>query len=285
MDRRLRARGRRDRHRHHRPPRAQAPARVRTQALRPPGRERRPLPRPFRLRALREAPRGDSGLRRPRRRDGLHRQHPLDLQGGGAEARPPLRDDAGLRGLGGLLRRLHRGHARPGRGRLSGQARRRPQVPQDLRRVARLRGGRDLRPRRALPRPPPRARGKEARPRDRQLPQRLRSLRRRRDQSAGRHPHQLPGQGRHAEHRGGLRAQRARLPRGRPGGGGAEVTHLLEARGLALAYGPRLVLEGASIALPGGGGRVVGLRGPNGAGKSTFLKACLGLHAPSRGEL
>jgi len=60
---------------------------------------------------------------------------------------------------------------------------------------------------------------------------------------------------------------------------------LLEARDLVLAYGPRLVLEGASLSVQGGGGRVVGLRGPNGAGKSTFLKACLGLHAPRSGEL
>ncbi len=60
---------------------------------------------------------------------------------------------------------------------------------------------------------------------------------------------------------------------------------LLVAEGLSLGYGPVKVLEDVSLRIDGERGRIVGLRGPNGAGKSTFLKACLGLHAPSAGTL
>jgi ABC-type Mn2+/Zn2+ transport system ATPase subunit len=60
---------------------------------------------------------------------------------------------------------------------------------------------------------------------------------------------------------------------------------LVEARGLELGYGDRVLLRVPSLALGDGQGRVVGFRGPNGAGKSTFLRACLGLHPTMSGEL
>jgi ABC-type cobalamin/Fe3+-siderophores transport system ATPase subunit len=59
----------------------------------------------------------------------------------------------------------------------------------------------------------------------------------------------------------------------------------LEARALALGYGPTSFLQVPDLVLEGEFGHVVGLAGMNGAGKSTFLKACLGLHAPSAGSL
>lgn len=58
----------------------------------------------------------------------------------------------------------------------------------------------------------------------------------------------------------------------------------IEAAGLALGYGGRRVIDGATLRVPRGAGAVA-LVGANGSGKSTFLKACLGLVAPQEGSL
>jgi sulfate-transporting ATPase len=55
------------------------------------------------------------------------------------------------------------------------------------------------------------------------------------------------------------------------------------AKGLAKAYGDRLLFEGLSFALPRGG--IVGVIGPNGAGKTTLFRMMTGAEPPDAGEL
>jgi energy-dependent translational throttle protein EttA len=55
------------------------------------------------------------------------------------------------------------------------------------------------------------------------------------------------------------------------------------AKGLAKAYGERLLFEGLSFALPRGG--IVGVIGPNGAGKTTLFRMITGSETPDAGEL
>ncbi|HUW70948.1 MAG TPA: ABC transporter ATP-binding protein [bacterium] len=65
----------------------------------------------------------------------------------------------------------------------------------------------------------------------------------------------------------------------------ANATPILAAERLSLGYGDMMVLDGVSVRVDQGHGRIIGLRGPNGAGKSTFMRSCLGLHAPSSGSV
>jgi manganese/zinc/iron transport system ATP- binding protein len=55
----------------------------------------------------------------------------------------------------------------------------------------------------------------------------------------------------------------------------------LEVHDLTVAYHNKPVLYGVDLAVPEG--QLVGIIGPNGAGKSTFIKAVMGLLAPSAG--
>jgi ATP-binding cassette ChvD family protein len=58
---------------------------------------------------------------------------------------------------------------------------------------------------------------------------------------------------------------------------------VVEADGLAKAYGDRLLFEDFSFKLPPGG--IVGVIGPNGAGKTTLLKLITGAEKPDAGTL
>ena len=57
----------------------------------------------------------------------------------------------------------------------------------------------------------------------------------------------------------------------------------LDARGIVVFRGERLVLDGIDLCCAGGG--AVLLTGPNGAGKSTLLRILAGLRAPDAGSL
>ena len=58
---------------------------------------------------------------------------------------------------------------------------------------------------------------------------------------------------------------------------------VIEAEGLAKAYGDRLLFENVSFNLPPGG--IVGVIGPNGAGKTTLFKMLTGQEKPDAGTL
>jgi ATP-binding cassette ChvD family protein len=60
-------------------------------------------------------------------------------------------------------------------------------------------------------------------------------------------------------------------------------TLVVEAKGLAKAYGDNLLFENLNFALPPGG--IVGVIGPNGAGKTTLFRLILGEEKPDAGEL
>ena len=62
-----------------------------------------------------------------------------------------------------------------------------------------------------------------------------------------------------------------------------ETEPVLEARGLAVGYGGRPVVEGIGLVLQPG--EALGIVGPNGSGKSTFLRTVLGLLRPLAGYL
>jgi len=58
---------------------------------------------------------------------------------------------------------------------------------------------------------------------------------------------------------------------------------VIRARGLEKRYGDSRVLRGVDFELPRNGFLIV--TGPNGSGKTTLLRLCVGLAAPSAGEL
>ncbi len=58
---------------------------------------------------------------------------------------------------------------------------------------------------------------------------------------------------------------------------------VIEAEGLAKAYGDKLLFEDLSFTLPPGG--IVGVIGPNGAGKTTLFRLITGQEKPDRGTL
>jgi energy-dependent translational throttle protein EttA len=58
---------------------------------------------------------------------------------------------------------------------------------------------------------------------------------------------------------------------------------VVEAQGLAKAYGDRLLFEGVDFSLPRGG--LVGIIGPNGAGKTTLFRMVVGQERPDQGTL
>ncbi len=60
-------------------------------------------------------------------------------------------------------------------------------------------------------------------------------------------------------------------------------TLVVEAQGIAKAYGDRLLFENFSFTLPPGG--IVGVVGPNGAGKTTLFRMIVGAEKPDRGTL
>ena len=65
--------------------------------------------------------------------------------------------------------------------------------------------------------------------------------------------------------------------------GGEAGTALVEAAGVEVRFGGRVVLAGVDLAVHAGD--IVTLVGPNGAGKSTLVRVLLGLIAPDRGTV
>lgn len=59
-------------------------------------------------------------------------------------------------------------------------------------------------------------------------------------------------------------------------------TQVIEAKGVAKAFGENLLFENLNFKLPQGG--IVGIIGPNGAGKTTLFKMILGEEKPDKGE-
>ncbi|MEP7222384.1 MAG: energy-dependent translational throttle protein EttA [Novosphingobium sp.] len=60
-------------------------------------------------------------------------------------------------------------------------------------------------------------------------------------------------------------------------------SQVIEAKGLSMAYGDKLLFEDLNFLLPPGG--IVGIIGPNGAGKSTLFKLLTGQEKPNSGEI
>ena len=58
---------------------------------------------------------------------------------------------------------------------------------------------------------------------------------------------------------------------------------VIESRGVAKAYGDRILMENLSFSLPPGG--IVGIIGPNGAGKTTLLRLITGQENPDSGSI
>ncbi|MRX50764.1 energy-dependent translational throttle protein EttA [Paracoccus sp. S-4012] len=58
---------------------------------------------------------------------------------------------------------------------------------------------------------------------------------------------------------------------------------VIEVKGLAKAFGDKLLIEGLDFSLPPGG--IVGVIGPNGAGKSTLFRMLTGQEEPDAGEI
>ncbi|MGV3459175.1 MAG: energy-dependent translational throttle protein EttA [Flavobacterium sp.] len=59
-------------------------------------------------------------------------------------------------------------------------------------------------------------------------------------------------------------------------------TNVIEAQGVAKAFGDKLLYENLNFTLPQAG--IVGIIGPNGAGKTTIFKMIMGEEAPDKGE-
>lgn len=59
-------------------------------------------------------------------------------------------------------------------------------------------------------------------------------------------------------------------------------TNVIEAKGVAKAYGDKLLYEDLNFTLPQAG--IVGIIGPNGAGKTTIFKMIMGEETPDKGE-
>ena len=59
-------------------------------------------------------------------------------------------------------------------------------------------------------------------------------------------------------------------------------TNVIEAKGVAKAYGDKLLYENLNFTLPQAG--IVGVIGPNGAGKTTIFRMIMGEEAPDKGE-
>jgi ATPase subunit of ABC transporter with duplicated ATPase domains len=60
-------------------------------------------------------------------------------------------------------------------------------------------------------------------------------------------------------------------------------TDVIETKGLAKAYGDRLLFDGLSMKIPPGA--IVGIIGPNGAGKTTLFRLLLGEEKPDEGTI